>query len=186
MLKAYLDGLFCFIIFLILHVVIFRRYELNERFKTLVYIFLSLFPVYTLVYLLIPYDLVAVMPAEPVKPLLPLWLILSLSSVVNFLGGLMLYIFLFLGYCQFYFIVDRSISVRVMIELEKSPNKKLSFKEIEKIYDFDEILSRRLQHMIDAKYIVENSGSYTNTSKGRFEAKIFNFLKEFLRLGKGG
>lgn len=98
----------------------------------------------------------------------------------------MLYIFLFLGYCQFYFIVDRSISVRVMIELENSPAKKLSYDEIKKVYNFDEILSRRLQHMLDSKYIVENSGYYINTKKGRFEAEVLKFLKEFLNLGKGG
>lgn len=186
MLKAYVIGLFCFIVFLILHVIIFRKFELEERFKALVNIFYSLIPLYALLYILIPYDLVSVVPAEPVKPHLPLWLIELLSGVFNFLAGLMFYVFLFLGYCQFYFIVDRSISVRVMIELENSPEKKLSFDEIKKIYDFNEILSRRLGHMADSKYIVQNSGYYTNTKKGRLEAKTFKFLKDFLNLGKGG
>lgn len=186
MLKAYLIGLFCFMLFLILHVIIFRRFELKERFKTLVYIFFTLFPVYTLLYILIPYDLVAVVPSEPIKPHLPLWLIYALSGTSNFLGGLMLYVFLFLGYCQFYFIVDRSISVRIMIELENAPQKKLSYDEIKRVYDFDEILSRRLQHMLDSKYIEKNSGYYINTKKGRLEARALKFLKEFLNLGKGG
>lgn len=186
MLKAYLIGIFCFILFLILHVIIFRRFELNERFKTLVYIFFSLFPVYTSLYIWIPYDLVSLVPSEPVKPHLSLWWIYTLSSASNFLGGLMLYVFLFLGYCQFYFIVDRSISVRVMIELENAPQKRLSYDEIKKVYDFDEILFRRLQHMLDSKYIEKNSGYYMNTKKGRLEAEVLKFLKEFLNLGKGG
>lgn len=186
MLKAYLIGFFCFTFFLILHVIIFRTFELKERFKTLVNIFFSLFPIYILLYILIPYDIVSVVPSEPVKPHLPLWLIEVLSAAVNFSSGLMFYIFLFLGYCQFYFIVDRSISVRIMIELENSPEKKLSFDEIKRIYDFNEILSRRLGHMIGSKYIVEDSGYYINTPKGRFEAKVFKFLKDFLNLGKGG
>lgn len=186
MVKAYLIGIFCFILFLILHVIIFRKFNLEERFQTLVKIFFSLIPVYILLYILIPYDLVSLVPSEPIKPHLPLWLIETLSGVFNFLGGLMLYVFLFLGYCQFYFIVDRSISVRVMIELENSPEKKLSCEEIKRVYGFDEILSKRLKHMLDSKYIVENSGYYMNTKKGRFEARVLKFLKEFLNLGKGG
>lgn len=186
MVKAYLIGFFCFIFFLILHVIIFRKFELKERFKTLLNIFFSLFPMYILLYILIPYDIVAVVPSEPVKPHLPLWLIEMLSNAVNFSSGLMLYVFLFLGYCQFYFIVDRSISVRVMIELENSTDKKLSFEEVKKIYNFNEILSRRLEHMMGSKYIVEDSGYYRNTPKGRFEANVFKFLKDFLNLGKGG
>ncbi|MDO8125645.1 MAG: hypothetical protein Q6359_00290 [Candidatus Brocadiales bacterium] len=73
-----------------------------------------------------------------------------------------------------------------MIELENAPQKKLSYDEIKRAYDFDEILSRRLQHMLDSKYIEKNSGYYMNTKKGRLEAEGLKFLKEFLNLGKGG
>lgn len=185
MLKTIIIGFFCFILFLALHIVIFRNVEIKRRFKTLVIIFFSLFPVYALLYFLIPSDTLIIVPVIP-SPVVSLKLVNLLYGMLNFMIGFMLYIFLFLGYCQFYFIVDRSISVRVMIEIANSVEKKLTFEEIEEIYNFDIILSRRLEHMEYGKYVVNNKGYYSNSKKGNFEAKIFKFLKEFLRLGPGG
>ena len=185
MLKTIIIGLFCFVLFLALHIVIFRTMEIKRRFKTLVIIFFSLFPIYALLYFLIPSDTLIIVPVIP-SPVVSLKLVNLLYSALNFMIGLMLYVFLFLGYCQFYFIVDRSISVRVMIEIEDSPVKKLTFEEIERIYNFNTILSRRIEHMKYGKYIVDDKGYYINTKKGKFEAKVFRFLKEFLRLGPGG
>lgn len=184
MVKGILVGSLCFILFLLLHVCIFHyRQIIKERFRLLKNIFFGLFPVYILLYVLIPTDVYVLIPADP---LLTSKTVIGLSKVLNFSVGLMFYVFLFLGYCQFYFIVDRSISVRIMIELENSPKKQLTVEEIKKVYDFDRVLSRRLKHMVDGKYIIENSSYYKNTKKGRMEARIFKFLKEYLNLGPGG
>jgi hypothetical protein len=40
--------------------------------------------------------------------------------------------------------------------------------------------------MLEGDYLVKKDDFYINADKGRFEAKLFNFLKEFLRLGPGG
>lgn len=187
MIKAILTGLFCFVLFLAVHIAVFRTVELKRRFLCLTIIFFSILPAYALIYFLIPSGYMVLAPLGPVgKPVIPLELVFKLTAVINFSSGLMLYVFLFLGYCQFYFIVDRSISVRVMIEIERSSGKKLSFEEIKGVYSFDGILKRRLEHMVENKYIAEDSGRYSNTGKGRFEARLFSFVKDFLRLGQGG
>lgn len=186
MIKAVLIGFVCFILFLAFHVIVFRTINLTERFKALTIIFFSIIPLYTVTYLLVPADYLVIVPMEPVAPVVSQHFINSIHGAINFISGLMLYVFLFLGYCQFYFIVDRSISVRVMIELERATNKRLSFEEIMSVYSFHGILARRLEHMLEGEYLVRHGNYYLNTPKGRMEAKVFRFLKEFLKLGPGG
>ena len=170
MLKGILVALFCFILFLLIHALIFHNWRIKKHFEAIMIIFYSLIPVYALIYFLTPYFFAHSTPAV----------------IVGFVNGFIIYLFLFFGYCQFYFIIDRSISVRVMIEMENSPQKKLTAEEIKEVYSLDGLLTRRLGHMVGTNYIVENSGYYTNTRKGRFEARLFKFLKDFLQLGPGG
>lgn len=146
-------------------------------------IFWSLLPLYILLYILIPADALIIMPVDPeITP----GVVIGLSKVFNFLIGILFYLLLFFGYCQFYFIIDRSISVRIMIELEKSKDKKLTLEQIKKVYLPDYIFSIRLKQMIDSKYIIEDSGSYKNLCKGQLLARSFQRLKDYLNLGLGG
>ena len=183
MLKGVVIGFFCFIVFLLLHIVIFHNRKIGQRFVTLVAIFCSLLPVYIFLYILIPVEAMLILRADLSEA--P-GSVIGLSKVFNFLIGILFYLFLFFGYCQFYFIIDRSISVKMMIELEKSGDKKLTLEQIKKVYSPDYILLRRLEHMIDSRYIVEDSGSYRNFPKGRIIARFFQFLKDYLQLGEGG
>ncbi|MEK7773829.1 MAG: hypothetical protein AAB307_05730 [Deltaproteobacteria bacterium] len=188
MIKAYLLGFLCFALFLCVHVIVFRTIELKERFRAIKTIFFSLIPVYAALYFITPSGYVVVETGGPAAffSAAPFGTIVAVTVYIHFLSGFMLYLFLFLGYCQFYFIVDRSISVRVMIEIEKSPDGRLSAEEIQKVYPFKGILDRRLEHMVCGNYIEDRNGRYSNTGKGRAEALVFSFLKDLLRLGKGG
>ncbi len=170
MLKGIVIAFFCFILFLLIHAVIFHNWKVKKRFQAIIIIFYSLFLVYTLIYFLTPSFLTYA----------------DSSVIAGFVNGVVIYVFLFFGYCQFYFIIDRSISVRVMIELENSPEKQLTAEEIKKVYSLDSLLTRRLGQMVGTNYIVESSGFYKNTRKGRYEARFFKFLKDFMQLGPGG
>lgn len=188
MIKAPLLGLFSFLLFLAVHVAVFRGVELKERFRALVIIFFSILPVYLIGWRLIPsgYMVLAPLGPTPADQWLSIGTVYKLTWWGNFLTGLGLYAFLFLGYCQFYFIVDRSISVRIMIEIEDTASKKMNFEEIRGAYSFEGIFRRRLGHMVEGGYLKDEGGFYSNTKKGRAEALLFRFLKDFLRLGKGG
>ena len=188
MIKASLIGFLCFALFLCVHIIVFHTLELKERFRAIKAIFFSLIPVYAALYFILPsgYVVVETGGAAAFFSAAPLGTIVAVTGYINFVAGFMLYLFLFLGYCQFYFIVDRSISVRVMIEIEKSPGKMLSAGEIRKVYPFSGILDRRLEHMVCGNYIEDRNGRYSNTGKGRAQALVFGFLKDFFRLGKGG
>jgi hypothetical protein len=143
MVKATLTGLVCFLLFLLVHVIIFRYRRPEERFKTLSVIFFSLSPFYVIAYFLLP----------------PWQGIYSLEGALVFLSGLFLYIFLFQSH---------------------------DFDEIKKVYSFDRVLSRRLEHMVHSGYLSREADHYMNTRKGRFVAYLFRFLKDFLRIGPGG
>ena len=170
MLEGILIALFCFILFLLIHVVIFHNRQVKKRFNTLVMIFLSLFPIYVLIYSLTSDFLTN----------------FTSSALVSFLNGILIYILLFFGYGHFYFLVDRSISVRTMVELENSRERKLTYEQLKEVYSPDNLLLRRVGEMLNGKYIIENSGCYKTTRKGRYQARLCKFLKEYLQLGPGG
>ncbi|MBU4343406.1 MAG: hypothetical protein KKG21_05300 [Candidatus Omnitrophica bacterium] len=183
MLKGFVIGFICFNAFFILHIFIFHNWKMKFRFRALVRIFYSLLPLYMLLYISIPGDALLLLPADPaITP----GVVIGLSKIFNFSLGIFIYLLLFFGYCQFYFIIDRSISVRIMIRLEKSKDKRLTLEQIKKAYKPDYIFLRRLRHMRDNKYIIEESGFYRNLHKGRITARLFRFLKGYLNLGVGG
>ena len=183
MIKGILLGFLCFILFLVLHIIIFRYFKIRRHFVALRTIFFSLIPVYALLFFALSEEFLSIMTLRP-EIATPLNTFLSVAF--NFSLGLVLYIFLWFGYCQFYFIVDRSISVRFMIEIEDSPNKALSLDELKKIYTPDYIYSHRLDQMVETRYLIFKNGKYFNTKKGKIWAVVFKFLKKILRLGPGG
>lgn len=183
MLKGFVIGILCFFLFLSLHVIIFHKCKIKLRFLALCRIFYALLPVYVILYMLIPADSLSIMPADL---RITSTVVLGVSKMFNFLLGIFVYLFLFFGYCQFYFIIDRSISVRFMIEIDNSPQKALSLEELKKIYTQDYIFLRRLEHMVENGYLEFKNGKYINTRRGVMEAKLFKFLKEILHLGTGG
>lgn len=181
--KGAIAGFFCFIAFLLLHIIIFRTRKINFRFRMLVWIFLSLFPLYTVLYIAISPDLLCVLFSNNKLNFVSQ---MGSPTIFDFLLGIFIYLFLFFGYCQFFFIIDRSISVRIMIELEKSADKKLNFEQIKNIYSQDYIFLRRIEQILKNKCITQKSGYYKNLRKGFIIARLFKFLKEYLRLGEGG
>lgn len=183
MIKGILLGFLCFILFLVLHILIFHYFRIRRHFVTLRTIFFLLIPVYVLLFFALPEGFLSILTLRPEK-VTPLNIFLSLAF--NFCLGLWLYIFLWFGYCQFYFIVDRSISVRFMIEIEDSPNKALSLDELKKIYTPDYIYSHRLDQMVETRYLIFKNGKYFNTEKGKILSIIFKSLKKILRIWPGG
>jgi hypothetical protein len=138
-------------------------------------IFWSMFPVYAAAFVVVPDGWFPVLDDLSV-----------MARTVSFFNGLAIYVFLWFGYCQFYFVVDRAISVRFMIELENAPGKRLTRQQLTEVYDLDEMLTRRLRQVVSEKYVIVESGYYRNSWKGHYEALLFSFLKRYLQLGRGG
>lgn len=175
MLKGLVLALAGFLLFLVVHVVLFRIQVPRLRFKAMIRIAL-----------VIGLGLLAVHGATPAD--------LGFLSVhytragwaVDLLSTLLVFTFLFLGYCMFYFLVDRGFSGRMMIEIENSPGRRLRAEDIAARYSLEMVLRRRLGEMLEIGRVVERDSRYVNTDKGKAAASLFRFVKRFLQLGEGG
>lgn len=175
MLKPILLGLCSFALFFVLHVLYFRRFRPTARFFVMARIYACIGLLLPAVYLLTPAHL-WLLPRD-LEPA---------GWAVGILNALLLYTFLFMAYSMFYFLVDRGFSGRIMIEIERSPSRWLTRDEIPKLYSLEMVLARRLGEMVDIGRVVKVEERYCNTPRGSRAARVFEFVKKFLRLGPGG
>lgn len=175
MLKTFIIALAGFLFFLIFHVIYFRRSLPTARFFAMVRIYICTAVLLPFAYLSTPDDL-GFIPAS-FQPC---------GHALGILNTLLVSTFLFMAYSMFYFLVDRGFSGRIMIEIEQSPSCCLARDEIPKLYSLEMVLERRLGEMISIGRVVRNGERYCNTAAGSRAAKLFLFVKEFLRLGPGG
>lgn len=165
-----------FILFFVAHALLLHWRKPDNGWRTVTRFFWFFFGAYTLAFWIIP---------------LPNWLgILNLESALARLfawaNGAALYILVFLGYAQFYFLIDRSVSARIMIEIEQSPEKRLRIEGIHQRYDPKSMQTRRLNDMLYGGYVIKEGEYYKNTKKGDLHARIFCFCKKYLHLYPGG
>ncbi|MFA6636248.1 MAG: hypothetical protein WCV56_03975 [Candidatus Omnitrophota bacterium] len=111
---------------------------------------------------------------------------MSERAVLVFYGTVLFFSFFFV-YLTFYYILDRSVSSRMMMEIERSPERKLSLEELKAFYGAEEKYTQNLEGMLDGGFIKNGpSGRFLCTPKGAFVAGISHFFKNVLRLGPGG
>ncbi len=175
MLKGLVLALFIFLVFLIVHVLVFRAFQPTRRFDAMVRIMAVLGALMIAIHRLTP----ATMGFLPEPYVRAGW-------AVDLLNGLLVFGFLFIGYCMFYFLVDRGFSGRIMIEIESSAQRRLRQAEIAARYSLEMVLHRRLTEMVEIGRVVLDDGRYRNSGKGRSAAALFRFSKKFLQLGEGG
>ncbi len=108
------------------------------------------------------------------------------SVFIHFFYGVTFFAMLFFIYLTFYYIVDRSVSSRIMIEIENTPGKKLTFDELRNVYKADIKYENELKGMAEGGFVVKEDGFYRNTFKGALVAKIAGGYKKIFKLGKGG
>ena len=89
----------------------------------------------------------------------------TLDGATNFVNGLFYDIFLWLCYTVFFFLTERGLSLRVMIEIHRSPEGKMTLEEIQRVYTYDYILEKRLGQMFKMGYAVQEEGGYIRTTE---------------------
>jgi len=169
-------SIFTFALFLCVHVVIFHARNVQNRFRALVRIFFFCMGVYLVLAAMLPADLIHEGVQEED----------ALGRMITYLNGLIIYVLLFFSYAHFYFVIDRSISSRIMVDLLASPGLSGTFEDIARTYAPQGILKRRILDMVYGGYLAEEGGKYTLTAKGRLHGRFFRFLKRFIHLYPGG
>jgi hypothetical protein len=175
MLKGWVLAFAGFLLFLVLHVVLFRIRVPKRRFIAMVkleaVVVIGLIGVYLL--------------TSPTLGFLPEALT-GAGRVVDLSNMLLVSGFLFTGYCMFYALVDRGFSGRIMIEVSTAPGGRLRATDIASRYSLEQVLMRRLTETMEIGRIELSGGRYRVTAKGRRMAALFFKSKRFLRLGDGG
>ncbi|MFC1595092.1 hypothetical protein ACFL3E_01540 [Patescibacteria group bacterium] len=165
-----------FVLFLIIHFLWFYYRPPIYRWRLVSRLALFFLLLYSLLFWLLPFSN---------------WFnVLNLDSIYSrifaYLNGVVIYVFLFFSYAQFYFLIDRGVSARILVEIGRSVNKKLSHEELKVLYNPEKLQMRRVQDMLYGKYIVFENGYYRMTFKGKLNAAVFDFCKRYLHLNPGG
>ena len=106
-------------------------------------------------------------------------LILDQRSIVEILNSLAIY----LAFCELYLflmtLVENSLAINSMLIVSNRGD--ISLKNLEKRYQPQKMLQRRIDKLIIAKYIVEVNGKYTITKRGIVLVNIFVYLSKIFR-----
>jgi hypothetical protein len=97
-------------------------------------------------------------------------------------NGLCLNVLLLLGYTYFFFLVERGLSLRLMVEIHRSERGKLTIPELQEIYPYDYVLDKRLGQMEKMGYAKIEEGVLYGTPKGATLAAANKLVRKVLRL----
>ncbi len=112
---------------------------------------------------------------------------LANSPVVKFLPLLvasLLYALLFVGYLEFYFTADRSITFRMLRMTDENPNSSVTAEEMLKMYDTKSIVLRRFDDMVYGGYMYKDGDQYRLTPKGNRVLAVYRRTIDFLHMPK--
>ncbi len=175
MFAATISATIVFLLFLLTHSLIFHFLQVTYRVRTMSRIVLLLSP--------IAFFFTAYLIRSGVELPAPNFWFVRLTP-------LLLCTFFWFGYLQFYFLVERGVSTRLIIHFLESKDQSLNEVEADGLYSFRNVIERRVAQMVEVGLLtVENSQGqlcYRNSKKGERIGKLFRTLKDFLRLGAGG
>ncbi|MDD5069503.1 MAG: hypothetical protein PHV17_02145 [Candidatus Omnitrophica bacterium] len=165
--KAFIVSLLSFFCFCIFHIIIFHKLNIKHKFRTI----FSLVALITVFDLLLYFSLTDIFFSQ-----------YALSKFVFFSNPILLYLLCLYFYHHFMIIIDRSVSIRMAVDIFFSGNRGLTIEEIKQEYDLYEKLRDELRDMTFIGRIKKEGEFYQNTDKGLQHARVFKFLKRFLHL----
>jgi len=140
--------------------VLFRVSEVRRRAATMLWVFLATVPLYVAAYPLTPDDLWR----------LPAWLV-ERQGVLCAGFGLFVHAALFFGgWLQVYNLAERGFSLRILIDIDESPDRSLSREEEEAGYGgglgMGWMLDKRIEGLVSTSLVEEREGRLVATEKG--------------------
>lgn len=176
MIEGLLYSAVVFTIFLVSHALWFHYRKPFDRWKVVVRFFLFSCFLYIIFFFFGPFqNILSILDYDN-----------SFSRWFAFGNGFLFLIFLFLSYAQFYFLIDRGVSARILVEIYRSNEQRLTTKQIQECYKPEKLQKRRLDDMLYGGYIKYENGYYIMTKRGRRNAIVFDNAKKYLHLNPGG
>jgi hypothetical protein len=96
---------------------------------------------------------------------------------VQFGNGILIEGLLLIGYTPTFFVVERGISLRIMIEISRAPGGKMSIEDIKRAYTYDYILEKRLGQMLKMEYAVMDGENFRNTWRAERLVRAVRFVR---------
>jgi hypothetical protein len=104
----------------------------------------------------------------------------TIDGIANLLNGMLFNVFFLLNYTVFFFLIERGLSLRVMIHIDRAKEGRLTLEDIKRVYTYDYILKKRLGQMFamgyavqEGKYICSTKKAATLIRANRLVRKIF-------------
>lgn len=107
-------------------------------------------------------------------------------SIVQVTGATLAFACMWFLYMPFYYSIQTSISVGMLIRILQSGSAGLPETELKPEERTKLIGKKRLETMVTAGYVTTSPSGYSLTDKGRHVALFFRALKKFWNLGAGG
>jgi len=155
----------------IAQLIVFHVSFSRSRFRSMVTGFVATLPVYLVLYVLTPADL-GWLPGR----------FADTRFLLGLLNGLGFHGLLFLTLAQFYFHVDRSITLRYLTEFGKAPRRFLTLEIVRQGYGVEGIVQSRLEAMVVNRFLICRETRYYLTWKGRVAAWMGGLTRKLFRI----
>jgi hypothetical protein len=159
-----------FILFLLAHASIFHLFSPARKFRCMFFTALIFAAACGLIVFLIPEKLISKCEG------------MLCGAFEYLLAAVYFYFFLWYFYFHTLVVIDRSISVRMLLEIYEAPGGALSLEELKERYSLDEKFTDEIRDMVFLDRFRVEGNFCCNTRKASLQAKIFKFLKEYLNL----
>jgi hypothetical protein len=156
---------------LIVQAVVFHLVAPRKAFASMLASFAPTLPLYLLLYVMTPADL-GFLPSAFV----------GADWRLGLVNGLVLQVLLFLTAGLFYSHADRSITVRLLIELARAPQQRLTLAQMQAVCGVEVLMADRLEIMLANRFLIAQGDRFVLTPKGWIGGSIGLAARKILRM----
>jgi hypothetical protein len=156
---------------LIVQAAMFHLVAPRKAFASMLASFAPTLPLYLVLYLVTPADL-GFLPSAFV----------GADWRLGLVNGLVLQVLLFLTAGLFYSHADRSITVRLLIELARAPQQRLTLAQMQAVCGVEVLMADRLEIMLANRFLIARGDRFVLTPKGWIGGSVGLAARKILRM----
>jgi len=158
-------------IWVVVQGVVFHVAAPRKAFSSMVASFAPTVPIYLLLYAVAPADLGLLPPG-----------FVGADWRLGLGNGLLVHVLLFLTAGLFYSHADRSITIRLLIELARAPQQRLTLAEMQSRCGVEVLMQDRLDIMLQNGFLTESGDRFVLTRKGWVGGSVGRVARRLLRI----
>jgi hypothetical protein len=106
------------------------------------------------------------------------------SAAADAAQAALLHLLLFFFYVQCFYHVERSVTLRLLVEIHRAPGGKIPLAQLMKSYSFEDMVRERLGTLGENGFLARDGDRWRNTPKGRLFARVMA-LSEWVFQSRG-